>query len=378
MFFLTFSFQGISYNQPTFCPSATWALNASTFVDANAAAVKEPFSVFVDQKNSVYLAAQSPVFVQFWLRENATGPVIVTNASNPSYAVFVTVNGDIYADSSGRSVHQVKKWNMNALSGVIVMNVNDSCFGLFVDIDGHIYCSVFYNHQVVKRALDAAVNASIVIAGAGQHGSASNMLASPRGIWVDTQLNLYVADSANNRIQRFSFGQANATTVVGNGAPGTIDLDTPTDVVLDGNSYLFITELNGRRVIGSGPYGYRCIAGCSRVNGSAPNQLARPRSLSFDNYGNLFVVDGVNARLQKFLLAYNSCGKCHSVDCENDPSDIRIALSHTHHAIANDQHSVKDGEKALFSSLSRTCVHSTNLSQSDSDRCLLQCFQSTL
>jgi hypothetical protein len=45
------------------------------------------------------------------------------------------------------------------------------------------------------------------------------------------------------------------------------------------------------------------------MNGSAANQLSMPRHLSFDSYGNIFVVDGYNNRIQKFLLATNSCGK---------------------------------------------------------------------
>jgi hypothetical protein len=76
------------------------------------------------------------------------------------------------------------------------------------------------------------------------------------------------------------------------------------------NGYLFITDYYNYRVIGSGPNGYRCIVGCSGVNGLLSDQLSNPSSLSFDSHGNLFVADTANGRIQKFLLETNLCGKC--------------------------------------------------------------------
>ena len=217
-------------------------------------------------------------------------------------------------DGNVAGAYWVKKWRVNATRAVIVMHANSYCFGLFVDLYGNIYCSVHDSHIVIKRAFNDDANRTTIIAGNGTNGSTANMLANPRGIWIDSDLKLYVADYENDRIQVFSSGQMNATTLVGNGAPGTIDLDGPTGVVLDGNGYIFITDTSNNRVIGSGPSGYRCIAGCSRLSGSAPDQLFRPRGLSFDSFGNLFVVDGRNERIQKFILASNSCSKCAQVE----------------------------------------------------------------
>ena len=55
---------------------------------------------------------------------------------------------------------------------------------------------------------------------------------------------------------------------------------------------------------------FRCIVGCSGLAGPGADQLNLPQSLSFDNVGNLYVVDRNNDRIQKFDLGVNICGKC--------------------------------------------------------------------
>ena len=189
------------------------------------------------------------------------------------------------------------------------MFVDGVCGGLFVDIYESLYCSQPNYHQVLKKTIDSDANTSVLIAGNGTAGLAPLILNIPYGIFVDIDLSLYVADYGNNRIQRFRSGQPSGTTVAGDGAPGTITLDHPDIVVLDGAGYMFIVDQSNFRVVGSGPNGFRCIVGCSGKNGSAANQLFLPFGLGFDSHGNLLVSDLYNDRIQKFMLARNACGE---------------------------------------------------------------------
>ena len=68
-------------------------------------------------------------------------------------------------------------------------------------------------------------------------------------------------------------------------------------------------DSNNDRIVGSGPNGFRCLVGCSGSQGSASNQLNTPITLSFDSYGNMFVTDCGNNRIEKFILTNNSLGK---------------------------------------------------------------------
>ncbi|CAF1585959.1 unnamed protein product, partial [Adineta steineri] len=224
-------------------------------------------------------------------------------------SLFVTSNGDIYIDD-GEDNSRVQKWMAETNTFVTVMNVNSSCWGLFVDINDTLYCSMYNHDQVVKRSLnDSVINSNHIAAGTGIYGYGSNELNGPKGIFVDVNLDLYVADCGNDRIQLFQSGGLSGITVVGSESLNPIIiLVCPTGIVLDAEKYLYIVDQENHRIIGSGLNGFRCLVGCYGV-GSQSNQLNQPFSFSFDNSGNIFVTDQENSRIQKFLLTKDSFGK---------------------------------------------------------------------
>jgi hypothetical protein len=252
------------------------------------------------------VADQTHNRIVMWLEGSINFTKMISGGLNNPHSLFVTIAGDIYVDN-GYTNGQVDKWTSNATNSTPAMYVSSSCYGLFIDVYDNLYCSVKSNHQVVMKSPDSNASTSAIVAGTGCSGSASNMLYNPYGIFVDINLNLYIADSGNNRIQFFIAGQLSGTTVAGNGV--SISLSQPTGITLDADGYLFIVDSYNNRVVGSGPNGFRCLVGCSG-SGSASNQLSLPHTLSFDSYGNMFVTDSSNNRIQNFLLATNSCGKC--------------------------------------------------------------------
>jgi hypothetical protein len=162
--------------------------------------------------------------------------------------------------------------------------------------------------------LKSSAMTSIVVAGTGTLGSASNELYYPFGIFVDVNLDLYVADCLNSRVQLFQSGQSNGITVAGSKSPNpTIPLNCPSGIVLDAHKYLFIVDSLYHRIVGSGPNGFRCLVGCYGQS-SQSNQLLYPVTLSFDRSGNMFVTDQSNNPIQKFEYLENSSGKLKMVD----------------------------------------------------------------
>ena len=206
----------MSVNQPKLCPSASWNLSAATF--APRSTVRTPYyDVFVDTNNTVYLTGIAGNLIEVWPEKSNVPTQNMIGLSNRTSSLFVTLNGDIYLDY-GSTHNRVEEWKSHPNTIAPAMFVADSCTGLFVDIYDSLYCSVATVHQIFKRSLNADVNSTRVIAGLGINGSTSDMLDHRWGLFVDSRLDLYVADCGNNRVQRFATEQSNAVTVAGQGA----------------------------------------------------------------------------------------------------------------------------------------------------------------
>ncbi|CAF4076836.1 unnamed protein product, partial [Adineta steineri] len=295
-----------SFNQPKFRPTVTWNANGITF--ANQSIVGQyPSTIFVSTNNTIYATNPEKNTIVMWQEESVNPTKIISSDFKQPLSLFVTSNGGIYIDD-GHENGRVQRWNAATSTFVTVMNVISSCTSLFVDIHDTLYCSMYYQHQVLKTSLnDTMMNSNVVTAaGIGIQGSASNQLDGPFGIFVDVNLDLYVADCYNDRVQLFQSGELHGVTVAGSTSLNpTITLRCPTGIILDADKYLFIVDFLNSRIVGSDLHGFRCLVGCYGQE-SQSNQLANPVSFSFDSYGNMFVSDQRNSRIQKFLLMKDS------------------------------------------------------------------------
>ncbi|CAF4246085.1 unnamed protein product [Adineta steineri] len=233
------------------------------------------------------------------------------------HSLFVMTNNDIYVtyDTDPSNIYN---WTNSDTYGGYDTNLSNiyhwtnqgipitpskTCDALFMDINYNIYCSLYYIHQIMKYPSSSSTNNSgIRAAGNGSSGNLSNLLTNPMGIFVDTNFNLYVADSGNNRIQFFRPGDTNGITVVGSAFASNIVLRKPTSVILDGNGYLFIVDSNNNRIIMSGSLYTRCIIGCEEDDLSFS-----PYFIRFDSYGNIYASALNSSHIQKFTLITDSC-----------------------------------------------------------------------
>ena len=295
---------GQSYNRPIFPPNSTWNQNATTVAN-NFTIGSYPWALYIDMNNSIYTINRDNGQILIWMN-NSNDPnlILYTQLSSDAYSIFVTTNGQIYVGDSNTTKQIIQFSNSYSNQTTTIATVSSSNnYGLFVDLNNTLYYSINGLHKVVKKSLNSNSSTMTTVAGNGSNGSTLNLLSRPYGIFVDTNFDLYIADSNNNRIQLFRLGQINGITVAGNTSPNiTISLNGPTNVILDGNKYLFITDGDNHRIIGSDENGFRCIVACSMSSGATSNQLFYPRSIAFDSFGNLFVADQANNRIQKFYL----------------------------------------------------------------------------
>ena len=233
----------VSYNAPKFSACATWNPNAITFADINQLN-SSSLGLFIDRNNTLYASSFTLDSILVWTEGSSNITTRLFGTLSYSHSIFATTGGDVYADN-GFVNHRLEKWAMNETDSTTIMNINGACGGLFIDINDSLYCSYTAYHQVWKKPVNGDSNSSVIIAGNGTIGAEPNTLSSPFGIFVSTDLSVYVADFGNNRIQLFRSGQINGITMAGKDAPGTIALATPIAVILDADGYIPFSERKG-------------------------------------------------------------------------------------------------------------------------------------
>ncbi|MCA9966009.1 MAG: hypothetical protein KC423_17275, partial [Anaerolineales bacterium] len=130
----------------------------------------------------------------------------------------------------------------------------------------------------------------------GSGGSDEGQFNSPTGITADRQGNIFVADSENNRIQKFS-DDGTFITAWGSGGSDEGQFNNPTGITVDSQGNVFVAEFLNHRVQKLGNDGTFITAWGGR--GSDEGQFYFPTDITADSRGNVFVTDNTN-RVQKF------------------------------------------------------------------------------
>jgi sugar lactone lactonase YvrE len=137
--------------------------------------------------------------------------------------------------------------------------------GLALDGLGNLYIADSANNRIVKVGIDGTV---LTVAGAGTAGFSGDggpavkaQLNGPTGVAVDAVGALLIADTANNRVRRVS-PDGIITTVAGSGAKGfsgdggtavMAQLSEPTGVAIGPDGALYIADSGNDRIRKVGP-----------------------------------------------------------------------------------------------------------------------------
>ena len=106
-------------------------------------------------------------------------------------------------------------------------------------------------NNVVRWAIGASSWTLLAGYSNGSAGSSSTGLGGPTGVALDPMGNMYVADRGNQRIQFFLSGETSGTTILGRtgicGNSSTL-LCTPSEVILDSQLNLYVADSDNNRV----------------------------------------------------------------------------------------------------------------------------------
>jgi len=176
--------------------------------------------------------------------------------------------------------------------------------GVAVDNSGDVYVADTNNNRV--QVFTAGSYAYQWGSSAAVSGSGNGQFYYPEDIAMDTKIlgDLYVADTDNERIQKFG---AYGSYITQWGSYGTAngDFEIPAGVAVDGSGNVFIADDFNNRIdmfSSSGIYITQFGSGAP-VSGSGPGQFREPNGIAVNNLGDFYVADSGNSRIQE--ITYN-------------------------------------------------------------------------
>ena len=167
----------------------------------------------------------------------------------------VTASSGFITTLAGSDLHGDQGDNGSAINALI-----DTPIGIAVDAAGNVYFTDSDNHKVRKISTNGVIT---TVAGTGLPGfsgdggpAANAQLYYPKGLTIDKQGNLYIADYTNQRIRKVGTNGI-IVTIAGTGSPGysgdggpgtQAQVKFPTGVAVDNGGNVYIAD-NGNYVV---------------------------------------------------------------------------------------------------------------------------------
>ena len=134
----------------------------------------------------------------------------------------------------------------------------------------------------------------------GEAGSEPGQLSEPRGLTLDSEGDIWVADTGNDRIEEFD-AEGEFVQEFGSLGAGDGQLDHPSALALDSEGDIWVADTGNNRIEEFSPEGeYLAQFG---ETGTGEAQLSGPRGLALDSAGNVWIADTGNDRVQQWGTA---------------------------------------------------------------------------
>ena len=189
--------------------------------------------------------------------------------------------------------------------------------GMAFDGDGNILVSDTLNHRVQKFTKDGKFLMAF-----GSFGDGEGQFNMPWGLTVDDEGAVYVADWRNDRVQKFT-ADGEFVFALGTSGNGDGEFNRPTDVAVDGHGDIYVCDWGNDRVQMFNPepryvqkfLGDATLSKIAReymLTNASPNRmrdmanlepakyLRRPKSVTIDDDGKLFITDNKSYRIQVY------------------------------------------------------------------------------
>ena len=213
----------------------------------------------------------------------------------------VDSSGNLYIADAGNS--RVRKVTPAGVISTVAL-IGTGVFCLAADTKGNLFATGAQNVMKIDSSGNVTAYAGTGVAGFGGDGGPATaaQFYNPYGLRVDSNGNVYVADTSNNRVRMIN-PQGVISTVAGSATGGFLgdggqankaELFQPADVALDAQGNLYISDaLNGRiRIVAPGGIiNTYAGGGGSLTDGQVVLAELAPDGIAIDANGNLLIAE---------------------------------------------------------------------------------------
>ncbi|MGH7163985.1 MAG: hypothetical protein ACREIS_00495 [Nitrospiraceae bacterium] len=237
-------------------------------------------------------------------------------ACGPDGVVYVADSGNNRVqkfDADGNCMHAWGKFGF-AWRGAD-MGKFDVPWGAATDQQGNIYVSDTSNARIQKFTAEAAP-----LMKWGRDGSYDGAFFFPRGIAVDFVGNVFVADEGNHRVQKFD-ARGSFLAKWGKEGSGPGQFKAPWGIACDALGNVYVVDSGNHRIQKFDGNGTFLCAWGNR--GITEGQLNYPSGIAVDQEGNVYVVDSGNNRVLKYVPTEEEMSR-HTQAVSQQSSDLPV------------------------------------------------------
>ncbi|MBF0592497.1 MAG: hypothetical protein HQL02_10465 [Nitrospirae bacterium] len=167
--------------------------------------------------------------------------------------------------------------------------------GIAVDGSGNVYVADSANNRIQEFTSDGKF-----LAKWGSYGDGNGQFYGPYAIALDGSGNVYVADRDNHRIQKFT-ADGKFLAKWGNKGSGYGSFYTPSGIAIDGVGNVYVADtLNNRIQKFTSDGEFIATWGNTDINENEDERLYSPECIAVDGSGNVYVADVVNHCIKRF------------------------------------------------------------------------------
>jgi tripartite motif-containing protein 71 len=159
--------------------------------------------------------------------------------------------------------------------------------------------------------------------GNGAAGSAPGAFNHPSAVALDGAGDVYVADTANDRIVELS-PSGSVLTQWGSRGTGDGHFHSPVGVAVDAAGQVYVLDGENNRVEVFDASGHYLAKWGTR--GADPGELSQPRAIAVDCSGDVYVADTNNNRVERFDPMFPAGGGCLAAGTWPPPLDVAPVL----------------------------------------------------